>query len=156
MSPNDAGRMANSVDPDQTAPLGAVWSGSALFAQAYLSENLGSLQYFVLFISFNRRYINRTYFITTSNNTSKSVTNDIHKQKNYLNHVLDDDNLLWQYCLLPLLSRLDDDDDDGGGGDDLGQLMRLWYASYRRPAKAQVSLRICASTIAVCINKVWK
>ena len=27
------------------APLGAVWSGSALFAQAYLSENLGSLRY---------------------------------------------------------------------------------------------------------------
>ena len=45
MSPNDADRMANSVDPDQTAPLGAVWSGSALFAQAYLSENLGSLRY---------------------------------------------------------------------------------------------------------------
>ena len=45
MSPNDADGMANSVDPDQTAPLGAVWSGSALFAQAYLSENLGSLQY---------------------------------------------------------------------------------------------------------------
>ena len=45
MSPNDADWMANSVDPDQTAPLGAVWSGSALFAQAYLSENWGSLQY---------------------------------------------------------------------------------------------------------------
>ena len=49
MSPNDADGMANSVDPDQTAPLGAplgaVWSGSALFVQAYLSENLGSLQY---------------------------------------------------------------------------------------------------------------
>ena len=64
MSPNDADGMANSVDPDQTAPVGAVWSesalfasvdpdqtapvgavwsGSALFAQAYLSENLGSL-----------------------------------------------------------------------------------------------------------------
>ena len=43
-SPNDADGMANSVDPDQTAPL-AVWSGSALFAQAYLSENLGSLRY---------------------------------------------------------------------------------------------------------------
>ena len=28
--------MANSVDPDQTA-LGAVWSGSALFAQTRLS-----------------------------------------------------------------------------------------------------------------------
>ena len=37
MSPNDADGMANSVDPDQTASLGAVWSGSALFAQAYLS-----------------------------------------------------------------------------------------------------------------------
>ena len=36
MSPNDADGMANSVDPDQTAPLGAIWSGSALFAQAYL------------------------------------------------------------------------------------------------------------------------
>ena len=56
MSPNDADGMANSVDPDQTAPLGAVWSGSALFAhrgavwsgstlfaQAYLSKSLGSL-----------------------------------------------------------------------------------------------------------------
>ena len=30
--------MANSVDPDQTAPLGAVWSGSTLFAQTCLSE----------------------------------------------------------------------------------------------------------------------
>ena len=36
MSPNSADGMANSVDPDQTAPL---------FAQAYLSENLGSLRY---------------------------------------------------------------------------------------------------------------
>ena len=45
MSPNDADEMVNSVDPDQTAPLGAVWSGSALFAQACLSENLGSLRY---------------------------------------------------------------------------------------------------------------
>ena len=46
MSPNDADGMANSVDPDQTAPLGAVWSGSALFAQAYLSENFGTLWYY--------------------------------------------------------------------------------------------------------------
>ena len=49
MSPNDADGMANSVDPDQTAPLGApveaVWSGSALFAQTCLSENFGILQY---------------------------------------------------------------------------------------------------------------
>ena len=32
--------MANSVDPDQTAPSGAVWSGSALFANVILSEIL--------------------------------------------------------------------------------------------------------------------
>ena len=31
--------------PDQTAPLGAVWSGSALFAQTDLLWNLRSLQY---------------------------------------------------------------------------------------------------------------
>ena len=43
MSPNDADGMANSVDPDQTASLGAVW-WCALFGQAYLSENLGSLR----------------------------------------------------------------------------------------------------------------
>ena len=42
MGPKDADGMANSVDPDQTAPLG---SGSALFAQTCLSENLGSLRY---------------------------------------------------------------------------------------------------------------
>ena len=41
MSQNDADGVANRVDPDQTAPL---WSGSALFEQAYLSENLGSLR----------------------------------------------------------------------------------------------------------------
>ena len=44
ISPNNADGMAKSVDPDQTA----VWSGSALFAQAYLSENLGSLQKILL------------------------------------------------------------------------------------------------------------
>ena len=58
-SPNDADGMANSVDPDQTAPLGAVWSGSALFAQAYLSENLGSLRYITLNAS-HRQY--QVYF----------------------------------------------------------------------------------------------
>ena len=45
MSPKDADGMANSVDPDQTAPVGAVWSGSTLFAQTCLSENLGKLRY---------------------------------------------------------------------------------------------------------------
>ena len=36
--------MANSVDPDQTAPEGAVWSGSTLFAETYLSQYLEVLQ----------------------------------------------------------------------------------------------------------------
>ena len=36
MHPKDAAGIANSVDPYQTPPLGAVWSGSALFAQTYL------------------------------------------------------------------------------------------------------------------------
>ena len=47
-SPNDADEMANSVDPDQTALLGAVWSGSTLFAQAFLSGKLGSLRYVLM------------------------------------------------------------------------------------------------------------
>ena len=48
--------MANSVDPDQTAPSGAVWSGSALFAYAISSEALvykmfGHLPYLCCFFS---------------------------------------------------------------------------------------------------------
>ena len=46
MRPKGGDGMANSVDPDQTTPLGAVWSVSTLFAQTCLSENLGSLWYF--------------------------------------------------------------------------------------------------------------
>ena len=44
MHPKDAYGIANNVDPDQTAPLGAVRPGSALFAQTYLYDNLGSLR----------------------------------------------------------------------------------------------------------------
>ena len=40
----DANEIANNEDPDQTAPLGAVGSASALFALTYLSENFGSLR----------------------------------------------------------------------------------------------------------------
>ena len=50
MHPKDAEWIANSVDLDQTAPLGAVWSGSALVAQTCLSENLGTLRKFALLI----------------------------------------------------------------------------------------------------------
>ena len=47
MHPKDAERIANTEDPTQSAPVRAVWSGSALFAQTYLSENLVSLLYTV-------------------------------------------------------------------------------------------------------------
>ena len=39
MGPNDADGMANSADPDQTAP-----RGSTLIAQTCVSENLGPLR----------------------------------------------------------------------------------------------------------------
>ena len=42
MHSKHAGGIANSVDPDLTAPLEAVWSGSALFAQVNLSKHVGS------------------------------------------------------------------------------------------------------------------
>ena len=44
MGSKDVEGMANNVDPDQTAPQGTVWSGSTLFAQTCLSENLGTLR----------------------------------------------------------------------------------------------------------------
>ena len=65
MSPNNADRMANSVDTDQTAPLGGAWSGSALFAQAYLSENLGSLRYIALWQVKVTMVMNHSSMITT-------------------------------------------------------------------------------------------
>ena len=42
----NANEKANSIGTDQTAPKLAVCSRSALFAQTYLSENLGSLHTF--------------------------------------------------------------------------------------------------------------
>ena len=41
----DSDRITNRVDTDQTAPWGAVWSGSALFAQTYLSQYFKLLRY---------------------------------------------------------------------------------------------------------------
>ena len=53
--------MANSVDPAQTVPSGAIWSGSALFAKAILSETfvypiLGHLQYIEFFQSLTKLF----------------------------------------------------------------------------------------------------
>ena len=41
MHPNDAEGIANSVDPDQTAPLAVDLDHVALFAQTCMSKNLG-------------------------------------------------------------------------------------------------------------------
>ena len=40
MCPENKDGMANSLDPDQTAPVGAVWSGSALYAMTHQSKFL--------------------------------------------------------------------------------------------------------------------
>ena len=52
------GGMSVIVNPDQTAPSGAVWSGSALFAYTLLSETLvyeilGHLLYSEIHFSYN-------------------------------------------------------------------------------------------------------
>ena len=39
MRPEDADGVANSIDPDRTAPTGAVRSGSVLFIHAYCPKN---------------------------------------------------------------------------------------------------------------------
>ena len=49
MSPNDADGMANSVDPDQTAPQEQSDLGLHCLPQACLSENLGSLRYITFY-----------------------------------------------------------------------------------------------------------
>ena len=36
--------MANGLDPDQTAPFGAVWAGSTLFAQTLMSNTVEPTQ----------------------------------------------------------------------------------------------------------------
>ena len=65
-SPKDADGITNSVDPD----LGAVSSGSTLFAQAFLSENLGPLRYFRLiwqwfeFLALVKPLLNSTHAYT--------------------------------------------------------------------------------------------
>ena len=41
----DADRIPNRVDPNQTTPRGAVWSGSALFSQTCLSQYFKLLRY---------------------------------------------------------------------------------------------------------------
>ena len=80
MSPNNADGMANSVDSDQTAPLGAVWSGSTLFAQTA-----------AVLCPWARHFTPRKYWLITQEAMAPSrydwkiVDWDVkHQHKNYL------------------------------------------------------------------------
>ena len=54
--------MANSVDPDQTAPIGAVWSGSTLFASILYSSVSNVRQLFAA-DDFSRRHFQMHFFL---------------------------------------------------------------------------------------------
>ena len=53
--------MANSVDPDQTAPIGAVCSGSTLYATILNSSVM--LGYFFAADDFSRRHFHMHFFL---------------------------------------------------------------------------------------------
>ena len=80
--------MANSVDPDQTAPSVAVWSGSALFAYVILSgtlvfEILGHLPYLSQVPQWNitDEYPQRINIILWAN--KKNINNFVIKKRVY-------------------------------------------------------------------------
>ena len=52
--------MANSVDPDQTAPIGAIFSGSMLFASILNSSNVRQL---FAADHFSRRHFQMHFFL---------------------------------------------------------------------------------------------
>ena len=52
--------MANSVDPDQTAPIGAVCSGSTLFASIL---NVSNVRQLLEADDFNRRHFQMHFFL---------------------------------------------------------------------------------------------
>ena len=56
--------MANSVDPDQTAPKGAVCSGSTLFASILLKFISNARQLFAV-DDFSRRHYQMRFFLGT-------------------------------------------------------------------------------------------
>ena len=52
--------MANSIDPDQTAPIGAVWSGSILFAS--ILKFVSNARQLVAADVFNRRHYSDAFY----------------------------------------------------------------------------------------------
>ena len=53
--------MANSVDPDQTAPIGAVWSGSTLFAS--MLKFVSNVRQLYAADDFSRRHFQMHFFL---------------------------------------------------------------------------------------------
>ena len=65
--------MANSVDPDQTAPIGAVCSGSTLFVSILNSSVMLVSRHgpFVLPLYFDQKMLTANYFCCIFSNTLK-------------------------------------------------------------------------------------
>ena len=53
--------MANSVDPDQTAPIGAVWSGSTVFAS--ILNFVSNVRQLFAADDFSRRHFSDAFFL---------------------------------------------------------------------------------------------
>ena len=81
--------MANSVDPDQTAPIGAVCSGSTLFA-SILNLSVMSGNYLQQTTSLSRRHFQMHFFVALKGITRKSTLhndffNFLQKSQMYFN-----------------------------------------------------------------------
>ena len=87
------GEMANSEDPDQTAPSGAVWSGSTLFAHAILSEilvcEINVMVYNILTLLYQRSSQCQPEFLQTLNYTERQWNgfDSLKSQKKSAKHV---------------------------------------------------------------------
>ena len=148
--------------------IGAVWSGSALFAQAYLSENLGSLRHFLSVLA-NQRFCHYCMSRCTTKPTVKTrISLGIHPVRSEFSLSA------WRKFVSLSTGKVHSEDSDQTGqmprlswvfagctGHSVGFVMcRLNYGMihklhlsramrkcvlcYMRTTKAQISLRICA------------
>ena len=65
--------MTNSVDPDQTAPIGAVRSGSTLFASTL--KLVSSIRQFVAADDFSRHHFSDAFFLGALGVKKKDIVN---------------------------------------------------------------------------------
>ena len=74
----DADRITNRVDTDQTAPWGAVWSGSALFAQTYMSQYFKLVRYIINLLPLNHLWLSMYLQGLLQNKNESLIPNDCH------------------------------------------------------------------------------